>query len=67
MVGSNIKNYLIENGIKQSFVADKADLTVSQMSDICNDNRNIDVVTYWKICKALNQPLDKFLPSEVAE
>ena len=67
MVGSNIKNYLIENGIKQSFVADKADLTVSQMSDICNDNRNIDVVTYWKICKALNQPLDKFLPREVAE
>lgn len=64
MVGSKIKNYLIENGIKQSFVADKAGLTVSQMSAICNGDRNIDVVTYARICKALNVPFDSFLPDD---
>ena len=41
-------------------MAEKAGLTPSQMSDICNKDRSIDCVTYYKICHALNVPLDQF-------
>lgn len=61
MIGKRIKAYLDENGIKQSFVCEKTGLTPSQMSDICNRSRNIDCVTYYKICKALGQPLEYFM------
>lgn len=61
MVGNNIKEYLTENGIKQSFVAEKIGVSTSVMSDICNKDRTIDCVLYYKICKALNVPLEFFL------
>lgn len=61
MIGGRIKNYLEDKGIKQRFVADKAGLTVSAMSDICNEKRKVDAVEYYMICKALAVPLDFFL------
>ena len=61
MVGKNIGQYLTENGIKQSFVADKVGIPSSQMSDICTKDRSIDCVLYYKICKALKVPLEQFL------
>lgn len=61
MVGTLIKDYLDENGIKQSFLAKRAGLTNSQVSDICIHGRKIDCVEYKKICDALNLPLDFFL------
>ena len=60
MVGKEIKEYLEQNGIKQSFVAEKVGITPSQMSGICNKGRSIDCVLYYKICRALNVPLDLF-------
>lgn len=60
MVGKEIKDYLEANGIKQSFVAEKVGITNSQMSAILNSGRSIDCVTYYKICAALNVPLDMF-------
>ena len=64
MVGQRIKKYLIDNGIKQAFVAEKVGIPASQLSDICNKGRIIDCLTYYKICKALNVPLETFLESE---
>ncbi len=64
MVGAAIKDYLTQNGIKQAFVAEKVGLTPAQMSDLCNKGRSIDCVTYYKICKVLNLPLDTFLKGE---
>lgn len=61
MVGSKIKDYLNENGIKQSFLAEKTGLSNSQVSDICIHDRKIDCVEYFRICKALDLPLDYFL------
>lgn len=61
MVGERIKNYLKDNGIKQTFLAEKTGLTNSKISDICINDRKIDVVDYYKICKALNLPLEYFL------
>ena len=64
MVGKRIKDYLNSNGIKQTFVAEKAGITNPQMSEILNKGRIIDCMTYYKICKALNVPLETFLEGE---
>lgn len=60
-IGKKIQDYLRENGIKQSFVAERSGLTDSIISDICNDKRKVDVIEYYKICKALQVPLNYFL------
>ena len=67
MVGKRIKEYLVDNGIKQSFLAEKTGLSPMVISDICNKDRKIDVVEYEAICSALNVPLDKFLKEERKE
>lgn len=64
MVGKKIKEYLNKNGIKQSFLAEKTGLSNSIISDICTKERRIDVLEYYKICKALNVSLDTFLEGE---
>ncbi len=64
MVGARIKEYLTQNGIKQAYIAEKAGLTASQMSDICNRDRKIDCLEYYKICQALNVPYQTFLEDE---
>lgn len=61
MVGTKIKEYLQTNGIKQTFLADKTGLSDSQVSEICNKDRRIDCIEYYKICKALNVPLEYFI------
>ena len=61
MIGSKIKDYLAERGIKQAFLVEKTGLTASQISDICIHDRKIDCIEYYKICKALDVPLDYFL------
>jgi len=64
MVGKRIGEYLTNNGIKQSWLAEKVGITAPQMSDICNKGRTIDCVLYYKICKALNVALETFLKEE---
>ena len=61
MIGDEIKNYLSEKGIKQAFLVEKTKLSPSQVSDICNNDRKLDCVEYYKICKALDLPLNYFL------
>lgn len=60
MIGQKIKQYLEDNGIKQSFLAEKIGVTAQKMSYICS-SKDVDCVTYYKICKALNLPLETFL------
>lgn len=67
MVGKRIKEYLESNGIKQTFVAEKAGIGASQMSEILNKGRTIDCMTYYRICKALNVPLKTFLEGDPLE
>ena len=67
MVGARIKEYLVEKGIKQSFLAQKTGLTDHAISDICNKDRRIDCMEYYKICKALELPLEYFLPEDGEE
>lgn len=65
MIGTKIKNYLNENGIKQTFLVDKTGLSASQISDICNHDRKVDAVEYYRICKALNLELEYFFKDSI--
>ena len=60
MIGKCIKTYLDENGIKQTFLADKAGLTNDVVSNICKGTRRVTCFEYYKICKALNVPFEYF-------
>lgn len=64
MVAMRIKSYLNDNGIKQIFVAEKSGIPYSRLTDTLNNNRKIDCIDYYKICKALNLPLEFFLKEE---
>ena len=64
MVGRRIKEYMASKGIKQTFVADQVGITNARLSEILNKGRSIDCETYYKICKALNVPLETFLEGE---
>ena len=67
MVGRAIKEYLEAKGIRQTFVAKKAGLTDGQMSDICNGKVRLDVCVYYRICKALELPLETFVNEDILE
>ena len=66
MVGKKIKQYLEEKGIKQAFLAEKIGVTTSQMNLVLNKGRKIDCVTYYKICRVLDVPLEYFMEGEQA-
>ena len=65
MLGARIKNYLDDNGIKQSFLAEKLGTFNSTMSDMLNGKRNITAIEYYQICKSLNVPMEKFVEEEL--
>lgn len=64
MVGTNISNYLQEKGIKQNYLADKIGCPQSRLSRILNNISKIDCVTYYKICKALDVEMERFMEEE---
>ena len=66
-IGEKIKAYLVENGIKQTFVAKQSGLPDSTISDILNKGRRIEIIEYWKICGALNVPMEYFVPKSDQE
>lgn len=60
MQGSDIKEYLDLNGIKQNYLSEKTGIQTSILNLILNNNRKIEVNEYMNICDALNLPLDYF-------
>lgn len=62
MRGSDIKEYLIENGIKQSYVSEKTGIPAPILNMMLNDNRKIEANEYMRICDAIGVPLDQFKP-----
>lgn len=63
MVGTRIKEYLKDHGIKMSFVAEKIGVSSVRMAQILSA-KNISCVTYYKICKALEMPLETFIDED---
>ncbi len=62
MKGSDIKKYLMENGIKQSYVSEKSGIPASILNMMLNDNRKIEANEYMRICDAIGVPLEQFKP-----
>lgn len=60
-VGQKIKAYLKDNGITQTFVANKAGIPVQKLNLSLNGNRKLDLDEYELICGALSVGTDKFL------
>lgn len=60
-VGKRIQQFIKDNGIKQTFLADKVGFTDAKLSAIVNGQRGIDCIDYARLCKALNVSYDKFL------
>ena len=56
-----IKEYLKENGIKQTFLAEKTGIDVSTLNAILNENTRLTVDRLELICKALNVSSEIFL------
>ena len=64
MIGKRIKEYMVNKGIKQAFVAKQVGITTARLSQICNKGRTIDCETYYKICRVLEVPLEYFMEDE---
>lgn len=61
MVGRCIKEFLTGNGIKQSYLSEKTGISEAAISRMLSGNQKIDVMDYFRICQALNQPMTKFI------
>lgn len=53
-VVTNIKRIMAEKGLKQKFVAEKADFTAQQFSDLLTGRKKFDVTYVIPICRALD-------------
>lgn len=60
MVYQAIKDYLVQKGISQSFVAKSLGISRQQLSASLNGKRGISAEEYIDICRALNVPLEQF-------
>ena len=67
MVGQRIKAYLVENGIKQAFLSEKADIPLSVLYAILSGTRKLEVMEYYRICQALKVDLMTFISDGEAE
>lgn len=59
-IGPNIKKYLKERGITQSFIAKKVGISEEALSRILKGTRNIFAEEYFLICEVLDVPFDTF-------
>lgn len=60
-IGSKIKAYLEQNGIKQKYLADQTGLTERCISDILKDKQQPNLIKIKKICDVLNVDINIFL------
>lgn len=55
------KKFIEDNGYKQKFIAQKADVSETALSSILSGKAKCSLETYVNICKALDVPLGTFL------
>ena len=60
-VGKRIQQYIKDNGVKQTYLAERVGITDAKLSCIVNGQRDIDCIEYAKICKALGVDYGEFL------
>jgi plasmid maintenance system antidote protein VapI len=60
-IGEKVKEYVQERGIKQRFLAEKVGVDDSKISKFLNGTQDIGVLEYFKLCEALDVPMEKFI------
>lgn len=59
MIGSTLKGYMGEKGIKQMFVSEKSNISPQILGKILNEQRKITTEEFFNICKAIDaDPLE---------
>ena len=53
MIGLKVKKYLDENGIKYSYLSEKAGIPINMLSPTLNGKRKMSVEEYFRICEQL--------------
>lgn len=61
MVGHKIKNYLKENGISQTYLSKKTEISLPKLNMALNGSRKMSLDEYAAICEALSLHTDYFL------
>lgn len=62
MLAEILKEYIKEKGIKQSFIAEKIEMSPQILGQLLNGQRKIEVSEYFRICNAIEMD-----PIECAE
>lgn len=60
-VQERVSDYILNNGIKQSFIVEKTGLNKDIMSAILNKKRRMTADEFEMICKALNKTPNDFM------
>lgn len=60
MLGKIIRDYLNENGIDLSLVAENLNMPIKKITRELHQ-KDIDCIFYYKLCKFLELPLDFFM------
>lgn len=60
MLGGRIKQHMDENGLKYSYIAERAHIPCQTFSAMLNGKRSIKAEEYFDICKALNVEPNEF-------
>lgn len=63
-IAKSIKLYLVENNIKQAWLAKKMGIATDKLCLALNDKRKMDTEEFSKIITALNVPAELFIKSE---
>jgi transcriptional regulator with XRE-family HTH domain len=63
-LGTKIKAYLDDNGIRYTHISEKTGIPMNVLSPMLNEKREIKAMEYFIICNALNVPLTKFADKE---
>jgi transcriptional regulator with XRE-family HTH domain len=62
-LAQSINSYLVDQGIKKKYIAEKAKISENALNLALNGKRRLLADEYVKICIALNVPFDKFVTS----
>ena len=60
-VGKQIKLYLIEKGISQTWVSEQARIALPKLNASLNDKRKLDVEEFSSIINVLKEDANRFL------
>lgn len=64
MIGNNIRRYLDERGIRQTFLRDKTGIPQSKVNQILNEKRSVSAYELQLIADALGVSMDTFRVNE---